>query len=107
MTRRSVQTDLFVTTRRRSKHTRISAPRPPAFFPLVDRAVIGEPVTMPDVVKRWIVARCASTSTVMLGCLSCRQPLANITQLLYHLEDAPGQTHVLARECGEHGWETL
>jgi hypothetical protein len=77
---------------------------------LVDRAVVGDRATLPGVSKRrcHIVARCASTtSTVMLGCLSCRQPLATLQQLLYHLEAVPNQTHVLARQCGEHGWEAL
>lgn len=76
-------------------------------YPLIDRAIVGDPVTLLSVSKRWVVARCAADTTVMLGCLSCRQQLANLTQLLWHLEAAPNQTHTLARCCGEHGWETL
>jgi hypothetical protein len=89
------------------------------FVALIARAEVGDVVTMLSdgnvssrigrraQARRWIAARCASTSTDMLGCQSCRQPLANLTQLLWHLETAPDQTHTLARLCGEHGWEAL
>lgn len=41
------------------------------------------------------------------ACLSCRVPLANSYQLDAHLETGADQPHVIARECPEHGWETL
>jgi hypothetical protein len=81
-------------------------------FPTIAPSVVGDVVTLPDpdsstVRVRHVGPRCCLARTVMLACLSCRQPLANAFQLLLHLEASPDQTHVLARQCGEHGWETL
>lgn len=83
-----------------------------AAFPPKASAVVGDLVTLPGMTTtrrrmRWVVERCALETSLMLACLSCRQALANECQQKLHLELHPGQTHVLARQCGEHGWETV
>jgi hypothetical protein len=80
---------------------------PAPLLALIAPAIIGDRATLYGADRSWLAPRCGETATAMLGCLSCRQPLASLTQLLLHLECAPDQTHVIARECREHGWETL
>jgi hypothetical protein len=76
-------------------------------FPLIAPALAGDAATFPGLKNRHVSPRCIDRSCVMLGCLSCRQPLANLRQLHWHLEDHPEQTHVVAAECRERGWEAL
>jgi hypothetical protein len=105
---RSRQLDLLTVPPRRSRVQRhYDLARGAQALMLIDRARVGDRVTMHGARRAWIQERCGSTSTVMLGCLSCRQPVATLQQLLFHLETAPDQTHVLARQCNEHGWEAL
>lgn len=76
-------------------------------YALIESAVVGDRATIPGARAQFIRSRCEGTASDQLACLSCRQPLANLTQLTWHLEAHPEQTHVIARRCLEHGWETL
>lgn len=104
MTRRMQERTLFDPPRRARR-----VPRSPAApLELVRVAIAGDYCTMfGSVRQRFILEACGSPATVMLGCLSCRQPLATLQQLHAHLEARPEQAHVIARQCGEHGWEAL
>lgn len=110
---RELQTQLFRPTSSRGPRLGRQTELTDAIYPLIDRAIAGDVVTLPGARSRggrpgeWIHARCDDERTAMLACLSCRQPIANLVQLLFHLEAVPNQTHVLARQCGEHGWEAL
>lgn len=70
-------------------------------------AVHGDRCTLPDVGQAYVDGRCwrELEPTWQLGCLGCRQKLANEAQLTMHLE--AGGRHVIARYCLEHGWEAL
>lgn len=69
--------------------------------------VAGDLVNLPGEHKAYAVESCGGTSgaAIAFACLTCRQLLANETQLGFHLEAFPDQTHVIARQCPGHGWE--
>lgn len=81
-----------------------------------ESAVVGDyvpPVFSDDVAYMHVHERCPvgearpARAFRRYVCLSCRQGLANAHQLDAHLETGADQPHMIARECPEHGWETL
>lgn len=104
MTARSAQLDAFARPRRMMRYHYAGDV---GVAMLVDRAVVGDRATIFGARQSFLAPRCDSPATVNLGCLSCRQPLFDLANLLFHLELHPDQTHVIARQCADHGWEAL
>jgi hypothetical protein len=68
-------------------------------------AVVGDLVNLPGFDRAYVASQwCASTRPTSYACLTCRQLLANGYQLSVHTETG---THVIARQCRDHGWEAL
>jgi hypothetical protein len=69
-------------------------------------AVEGDRIQLTGDAGEYVRAACGGP-VLELGCINCRQKLANLEQLNAHLETSAYPTHVIALHCPDHGWETI